>query len=140
MNAELCKKALEKVGNPNTLINLVWRRVCQLTAGSGDLSRPLVANVQNLGAGDIALMEIIQDKMGRELPGAPEPLKAPCANANAQRSPRRHPFGPWGFEAGALQGRFPGRHAPAGPGSSIPPRWSTSGTSTSATGTLAPSS
>ena len=77
MNAELCKKALEKIGNPNILINLVSRRVRQLTSGSGALSRPLVADTQNLGAGDIALMEIIQDKMGLELPDAPEPLKAP---------------------------------------------------------------
>jgi DNA-directed RNA polymerase subunit omega len=77
VNAELCKKALEKIGNPNILINLVSRRVRQLTSGSGALSRPLVANTQNYGAGDIALMEIIQDKMGVELPDAPEPLKAP---------------------------------------------------------------
>ena len=77
MNAELCKKALQKVGNPNTLINLVSRRVRQLTAGSGALSRPLVADVQNVGAGDIALMEIIQEKMGWEMPDAPEPLKTP---------------------------------------------------------------
>jgi len=27
VNSELCKKALEKVGNPNVLINLVSRRV-----------------------------------------------------------------------------------------------------------------
>ena len=27
MNSELCKKALEKVGNPNVLVNLVSRRV-----------------------------------------------------------------------------------------------------------------
>ena len=77
MNAELCKRALEKIGNPNILINLVSRRVRQLTAGSGALSRPLVADVANMGAGDVALMEIIQDKMGVELPDAPEPLKAP---------------------------------------------------------------
>jgi DNA-directed RNA polymerase subunit omega len=92
VNAELCKKALEKVGNPNTLINLVSRRVRQLTAGSGSLSRPLVANVQNLGAGDIALMEIIQEKMGWELPDAPEPLKPPVRRRKRPAQPSPTPL------------------------------------------------
>ena len=92
MNAELCKKALEKIGNPNILINLVSRRVRQLTAGSGDLSRPLVANVQNMGAGDIALMEIIQEKMGWELPDAPEPLKAPVRKRKRPAQPALAPL------------------------------------------------
>ena len=64
MNAELQKKALEKVGNPNTLVNIVSRRVRQLNAGSGGLSRPLVADANILSAGDIALREIIEDKIG----------------------------------------------------------------------------
>jgi DNA-directed RNA polymerase subunit omega len=68
VNAELCKKALEKVGNPNVLVNLISRRVRQLTSGGGGLSRPLVANVTNLGAADIALREIIEKKMGFEMP------------------------------------------------------------------------
>ena len=68
MNAELCKKALEKVGNPNVLINMVSRRVRQLNSGAGGLSRPLVREVTNLGAADIALREIIEDKIGWELP------------------------------------------------------------------------
>ena len=72
MNAELQKKALEKVGNPNTLINLVSRRVRQLNAGSGGISRPLVADTQSLGAGDIALREILEDKIGWEPPEMPE--------------------------------------------------------------------
>ena len=66
MNAELQKKALEKVGNPNTLINIVSRRVRQLNAGSGGISRPLVADAHTLGAGDIALREIIEEKIGWE--------------------------------------------------------------------------
>ena len=65
MNAELCKKALEKVGNPNVLVNLISR---QLNSGAGGLSRPLVASVTNLGAADIALREIVEDKMGFEMP------------------------------------------------------------------------
>jgi DNA-directed RNA polymerase subunit omega len=68
MNAELQKKALEKVGNPNTLINVVSRRVRQLNMGSGGISRPLVADAQTLGAGDIALREILEEKIGWEMP------------------------------------------------------------------------
>jgi len=63
LNAELTKKALEKVGNPNILVNLVSRRVRQLSSGSGAISRPLVAAAENLGAADVALMEIIEDKI-----------------------------------------------------------------------------
>ena len=67
MNAELCKKALEKVGNPNVLVNLVSRRVRQLNTGGG-ANRPLVLETNNLGAADIALLEIIEDKMGWLMP------------------------------------------------------------------------
>lgn len=68
MNADLTKKALEKVGNPNVLINLISRRVRQLNSGAGALSRPLVSDVGNLGVADIALTEIIEDKVGFEMP------------------------------------------------------------------------
>ncbi|HEY5234431.1 MAG TPA: DNA-directed RNA polymerase subunit omega [Verrucomicrobiae bacterium] len=68
MNAELCKKANEKVGNPNVLVNLVSRRVRQLNSGGGGLNRPLIDNVGNLGAADIALREIIEDKIGWDMP------------------------------------------------------------------------
>jgi DNA-directed RNA polymerase subunit omega len=68
LNAELTKKALEKVGNPNVLINLVSRRVRQLNSGAGAMSRPLIADAANLGAADIALLEIIEDKVGFEMP------------------------------------------------------------------------
>lgn len=68
MNSELAKKALEKVGNPNVLVNLVSRRVRQLNSGGGAISRPLVADVGNLGAADVALREIIEEKIGFEMP------------------------------------------------------------------------
>ena len=68
LNAELCKKALEKVGNPNVLINLVSRRVRQLNSGGGSISRPLIADATGLGAADIALTEIIEEKMGWDVP------------------------------------------------------------------------
>ena len=35
MNSELTKKALERVGNPHILVNLVSRRVRQLNGGGG---------------------------------------------------------------------------------------------------------
>ena len=68
MNAILVKQALEKVLNPNVLVNMVSRRVRQLNAGGGGTSRPLIADVGNLGAADIALMEIIEEKMSFDMP------------------------------------------------------------------------
>jgi DNA-directed RNA polymerase subunit omega len=68
MNAELTKKALEIVGNPNVLVNMVSRRVRQLNAGAGARSRPLLAGTENLGMADIALLEIVEGKMGWEMP------------------------------------------------------------------------
>jgi DNA-directed RNA polymerase subunit omega len=68
MNAELVKQALEKVGNPHVLVNIVSRRVRQLNAGGGGISRPLVANTTNLGVADIALREIVEEKIGWVLP------------------------------------------------------------------------
>ena len=64
MNPEFLKKALEKVGNPNILVNLVSRRVRQLNFGE----RPLLANTGTLGAADIALREIIEERLGWEVP------------------------------------------------------------------------
>lgn len=70
MNSELCKQALVKVGDPNTLVNLVSRRVRQLNSGGGGLGRPLVADTVNLSTADIALREIIEDKIMAEMPDA----------------------------------------------------------------------
>ena len=78
LNAELTRKALEKVGNPNVLVNLISRRVRQLNSGSGALSRPLVADTGHLGAADIALLEIIEEKVGFEMPEITE-LARPTA-------------------------------------------------------------
>ena len=57
-----------KVGNPNVLVNLVSRRVRQLNSGGGALSRPLILDTAGLGAADIALTEIIEEKMGWDMP------------------------------------------------------------------------
>jgi DNA-directed RNA polymerase subunit omega len=73
MNSELSKRALEKVVNPNILVNLISKRVRQLNSGGGGSSRPLIIDTGNMGAGDIALTEIVEEKMGWEriqsLPG-----------------------------------------------------------------------
>jgi DNA-directed RNA polymerase subunit omega len=68
MNADLVKQALAKVINPHVLVNLVSRRVRQLTSGGGSISRPLISDVANLGAADIALTEIAEGKMSFEMP------------------------------------------------------------------------
>jgi DNA-directed RNA polymerase subunit omega len=68
MNPELCNKALKLVKNPNVLVNLVSRRVRQLTSGGGGSSRPLINTIENLGFADIALREIVEEKMGWEMP------------------------------------------------------------------------
>jgi len=67
MKAELVKKALEKVLNPNVLVNLVSQRVRQLNSGHGGACNPLIADTTDLGMADIALLEIIIDKMGFEM-------------------------------------------------------------------------
>jgi DNA-directed RNA polymerase subunit omega len=68
VNSELCKRANEKVGNPNVLVNIISRRVRQLNSGGGGFSRPLVTEVAGQGLADIALREILEDKIGWELP------------------------------------------------------------------------
>jgi DNA-directed RNA polymerase subunit omega len=64
MNADLVNKASKIIENPHVLINLVSRRVRQLNAGA----RPLLSNTGNLGLADIALVEIIEEKIGFDMP------------------------------------------------------------------------
>ena len=71
MKTELCKKALELVGNPNILVNLISRRVRQLSAGGG--SRPLLAETAGMGIADIALAEFVEGKMSWEM--VPDPVE-----------------------------------------------------------------
>jgi len=68
MNAELLKKALVTVLDPHVLVNLVSRRVRQLNANYGATSRSLLADTGNLGVADIALLEIIEGKIGFDMP------------------------------------------------------------------------
>lgn len=83
MNADLCRKALEKVGNPNLLVNLVSKRVRQLNSAGGAGSRPLVADTATMGAADIALLELVEDKLGCEAPA-----EAPAPEGAAKRRRR----------------------------------------------------
>ena len=85
MNAVLVKKALEKVPNPNILVNLVSRRVRQLNSGAGGTSRPLVSDIASLGAADIALREIIEDKIGFDLPELVKLTRPSGKNRRPQR-------------------------------------------------------
>ena len=62
MNAELVDEAGELIGNPNVLVNIISTRVRQLNQGD----RPLL-DAPLLGAADMALSELLEDKMDYEL-------------------------------------------------------------------------
>ncbi len=66
MNAELLKKAAEKIGNPNVLVNLISKRVRQLNGAGGAGSRPLMADTAGMGVADIALTELVDGQMDWE--------------------------------------------------------------------------
>jgi DNA-directed RNA polymerase subunit omega len=59
MKAELVKAASEVITNQQILVNMVSRRVRQLSIGH----RPLVEHAPGLGAADIALTEIANRKL-----------------------------------------------------------------------------
>ena len=82
MNSEYVRQALEIVGNPNVLVNLVSKRVRQLNSIGGSINRPLIADTANMGAADIELLEIIQGKMGWEMPEMEDAMRP------KKRSPR----------------------------------------------------
>ena len=62
MNVELVDEAGELIGNPNVLVNIISTRVRQLNHGD----RPLL-DAPLLGAADMALSELVEDKMDYEL-------------------------------------------------------------------------
>jgi len=68
MNSILVKEALNTVLNPHVLINMVSQRVRQLNSGHGGRCRPLVATQANDSVADIALREIIEEKISFEMP------------------------------------------------------------------------
>ena len=59
MKAELVQAASKVITSPQILVNMVSRRVRQLTLGH----RPLVVCAPGLGAADIALTEIANGKL-----------------------------------------------------------------------------
>jgi DNA-directed RNA polymerase subunit omega len=59
MKADLIQAASEVITNQQILVNMVSRRVRQLTLGH----RPLVEHAPGLGAADIALTEIANGKL-----------------------------------------------------------------------------
>jgi DNA-directed RNA polymerase subunit omega len=81
MNAEYVKKALEKIEEPAVLVNMVSRRVRQLNAGA----RPLLLNTGTMGLADIALLEIIEDKMSFTMP---EIIKLIRPSAQSRKRPQ----------------------------------------------------
>ncbi|GEM_PF-722830 len=60
MNAHILEDAAKVITEPQVLINMVSRRVRQLSAGS----RPMVEVGARMGLADIALSEIAQGKVG----------------------------------------------------------------------------
>ena len=66
MNSELVRSAVAVVHSQQILVNMVSRRVRQLTLGH----RPMVEFMPGLGHADIALTEIIQGKLSFEFPEA----------------------------------------------------------------------
>ena len=62
MMSHLLEEAAKKVTSPQVLINIVSRRVRQLSQGH----RPLVEPGPRMGLADIALKEIIEGKLSFE--------------------------------------------------------------------------
>ena len=77
MNSEYIKQAMAKVGNPNVLVNIISRRVRQLTSGGGG-GRPLIEQTAGMGAADVALLELIEGKMDFEISSATEEEAQPA--------------------------------------------------------------
>jgi DNA-directed RNA polymerase subunit omega len=63
MRDDYIKQALGKIQDPNVLINVVSRRVKQLKRGN----RPLVESLEKLAPEDIALREVIEEKISFEV-------------------------------------------------------------------------
>ena len=63
MMSHLVEEAAKKIPNVPLLVNVISKRVRQLTAGH----RPMVDTGPRMGWADIALTEVIQGKLGYEL-------------------------------------------------------------------------
>jgi DNA-directed RNA polymerase subunit omega len=79
------KQALAKVGgNPNVLVNLISRRVRQLTTTGNN--RPLIEPGPGMGAADVAMVEIIEGKMDYEMSTATEEEAQPTPKKRRPRA------------------------------------------------------
>jgi DNA-directed RNA polymerase subunit omega len=67
MTSQLLEEALKTIPNSQVLVNVVSRRVRQLTQGH----RPLIETGPRMGFSDIALQEIISGKLNFEPDSAP---------------------------------------------------------------------
>ena len=63
MRDEYIKEAQKQIQDPNVLINVVSRRVKQLKRGN----RPLIESLEKLTPEDVALREVIENKISHEL-------------------------------------------------------------------------
>lgn len=63
MRDDYLKAARKKIPDPNILVNVVSRRVKQLKSGF----KPLVESLERLDPEDVALREIIDDKISYQL-------------------------------------------------------------------------
>ena len=72
MNTTFLAEASQRIGNTELLINIVSRRVRQLTQGS----RPLIQFDGHLDPADIALKEIAEGKLAFELHSEAENVAA----------------------------------------------------------------
>ena len=68
MKSKYLDSAIQQIPGPELLINLVSRRVRQLTQGH----RPMTQTDPKMDFTDIALKEISEGKIGYELPARPE--------------------------------------------------------------------
>ena len=66
MTSQLLEEALKTIPNSQVLVNVVSRRVRQLTQGH----RPLIETGPRMGFSDIALQEIISGKLNFETEAA----------------------------------------------------------------------
>ncbi|MHA3775535.1 DNA-directed RNA polymerase subunit omega [Verrucomicrobiota bacterium sgz303538] len=66
MSSQLLEEALKKIPNQQLLVNVVSKRVRQLTQGH----RPMVDYGPRMGFSDIALKEIIEGKLTFEVTSA----------------------------------------------------------------------
>lgn len=68
MQSHLVEEAAKKIPSVPVLVNLVSKRVRQLSAGH----KPMIDTLTRLGLADIALTEIIEGKLGYESKAASE--------------------------------------------------------------------